>query len=1112
MPDRPIRNDRVAAARQQRRRKFARDVITSIARDVSLNGISVELLQLISCPLFQTCVGNLCSLGEHITIGPNGSKLDKFRFSILPMHGGTRACRKSGLAERLRSASLLEALIRCPRPAWNRLEQAITALGLTVLAHRKMTRVLALTDAPCLEAFSNFKLSIILEALQGGTLTTDKVTLPNIGRVIGEIKTLSAWVAWFMADEPDCPPPRPVVLRSVPLSPEGYPILMWMGGSLKAYQRPWDIPPSKEKVWDLAQMRTFGRGLPAGDREKVLNSFEEFFGTITKDQHLPDMVRYGLGDAAEVLGEILLTNGPKISGRTHTSFGMSKSFAEEVLWSNARINRTQASIVSEEFPKWATLRVIDEWPSAEDLPRHAIYDIFNRIFICDDVLEELRTNFDDLSKLYIVDVCYVENILMSDGRLSLHLLEPTLFQLLGNDLDGHVPSWVRGALGDHLIACASHHVRDSLETSGEKKGKNLLYFSEVNDSEITSCTYNNAYVTTLSEDGWKGRTITVFTVWYIILQRALRFAWDPVYNRLPNFRIGNHSENPIWTFLNERDGTAGVYHGEVRSADLYSSNTDQSAATDNFVAGVVSEFWDRFLQGARIPCSDPMSYLVRMFISPTELRPGPGFEEKFLEIVGEDSLIVTPRCFMGAPMSFPTLTGVSFCVIAIADYFVVMGRDWDSFDAREFREHMRTMDFAWFGVVGDDILRVKNRAFYFKLREVMTDLGLVLSQGKDLGSSHVAILCEDHAWINHMTSRLEYLDVIKYRLLVKGGSSSYTSDDPLVGKTRALANQLRPKYIREWPEGPRTWYPEIVRAILGYNLIQTNGWRTTVLGMLTWMPASMGGLEFAFKPWEVISAENQELLNFLWYLMSVPKVLAISVLWDLTGGASPCKRGIVPKAAKHFSDKVLELLEIEQPDSDSFHPIIIRGVSRMVGQLLISDYDTEAMYHICPYSGKRRVKYPTLTRAAAEIGYVELYDFSRKVEGFSTLVDLLANKNVKKSGRSLYSGLNTLANRVEGQLAQYTVSEPHQFKSPGDVARKMALLLKTTYISLEQMEKYQSTCFPTLTSDMHGDPVRLSDRKLDQILGQMYGPGIPESIQELLLTRWQRVKHRGFGM
>lgn len=936
------------------------------------------------------------------------------------------------------------------RPAvYKRLQQAIAALGKTVIINRHLSHGMIILDRELILSFRSFKLRTLQYVAE--RIATGYSQEESVGIVCSEFKNLSAWVGWHLAnrtanDRPDAP-----VLPFIPMSVEGYPSFSWFGGGLSHLIRPWLEPRNKNSVWELAQVRTFGRALPAGDTAVQERLTRKTIQTLTKSQTLEVLKQQQV--RAVVKGVVSRLSRQLPEDSSSTSFGASKCFTG-LFGKDGHLSQPQNELIRSELPVFGEMLVKDEW-NLISLPYGHVYDFLGRLLISAESFRAIRENWAILSKWPLSWIYYREVLPLHPKDLIPAELTHRLVQLVfGPDENREIPSWVTSEFTDLLLLWAHHSERHLYDHTGWVRGTNISYFNGPEDAVVRNHAGNEVYLAVNGEDGWKARTFTPFSPQYVIVQRFLQHNWVKILSAERAMRIGFKVDNPIWDFLEAQDCTNGVYNGTVPLDELFSTNTDQSSATNNFVDGFVNAIWDGARSGVNLDSSDPRCYLLEQFLADTEIHSSPSTHNVMVdELQGESSFTVTTRSLMGASMSFPTLSLGSLALVILSSYIEEGRNEGDIRSLETFAYNFTSEGLA---IIGDDILCLRTERFYDILRAQSGRLRLVLSKGKDLGSRDLSILAEEH--IFREGRNLHYLDVVKLRLFKQGKASSLSADDPIVGKIRAVGTQLRPNYLKKWPDIPKGYIPLACNSILAWNLLRDDSWNVKILGRAIGLPTVLGGLEFPVCPKDERSFYAKTIYDILWTLLKgkfTTRRTKQEALLNASMGNSSSRRGILPpKYADGGEDEAIRFMThfLSARSDLSDNPNFVFGVREALAHAARQPgVDVMRCFHHYDSKwepGKRALKYRRCTGEIRKAGYIELFDLMAEVDSQKTIRQLCFGAPTKEK-RSLRKALQRSEEGVLNLRKTYLKGIkliPNQWKTSGNMCYAISLALKGTFV------------------------------------------------------------------
>lgn len=285
---------------------------------------------------------------------------------------------------------------------WNRMEEAIQAIGNTILVNPMLPEDYA-TDVDLVITWDKFKLFWVNWALQGsyfkqitikGNVETVPV-LPNQERALKGLKSLSAWAGWYAAFNEVNPKPRLFGdMLGVNLK-AGLQPLVWFGGCLKALRQPTKAP-DLDICTALVSIKTFGRALPPAYGEVLYEAARETITVLTTPFETSRQVRDLYHDAAVGISSVM----PKALGYTHLSVCRSSSYlstgekggkAAEIC---PLVRRTIDSVGAYLSIRQSNFEI---WLRASGGTERVVYDCFGRLLVritCADGIDLLTGRFN----------------------------------------------------------------------------------------------------------------------------------------------------------------------------------------------------------------------------------------------------------------------------------------------------------------------------------------------------------------------------------------------------------------------------------------------------------------------------------------------------------------------------------------------------------------------------------------------------------------------------------------------------------------------------------------------------------------------------------------------
>jgi hypothetical protein len=640
----------------------------------------------------------------------------------------------------------INALLHCSSDDWDRLSLSWEAIGLTVVVNRLLQPHLA-GEAGLLRAVSSFKVWFFNHALKGGNVQRGRSVLPNLSRAIKDLKVLSAWAGWWasggLSEKPDLRPEVPGFNPDLQVME-----LAWFGGHLAPLRAAFQ--PSQEIVHALVQVRVFGRALPPA------------FGSV--------LVQDGL-DCIKVLGETFDPERPLLELFEASACKIGSQYPHPPWASHISVTKSATLDVPPERGGRAldVTNALSDWISQLDvLPEGQFYDCFGNIIL--DSIDDIHLPGTD-------PFLYEERHNFPLGVISM------VYPYIGDPID-HLfeteegtPPWLGPKTGYLVLALASS---ECLEHGSFEPAPDLIFDGVPVWRERTLVRFVpdlerpfRCRFKVLGEPGFKSRPLTINHWALVVILQNMRFLMEPPFHVDGRVRIGFESQNILWDLIKFLNKALPNFSGEV-----IFNNSDFKASTDYIPLGLIRAMWRGFLKGINLNRKHPFWVFSELIWTPryveTELLESGGFHQK-------------RGSFMGEPMSFLTLSLYNLCLTEIAGNFSKHGRSLRHLpDITEFFSEPR--DPTPVGIVGDDNLSVGDKAFLDNFHSVGEASGMKFSKGKDLASSFLMILCEDHAYWDGKT--IQFLDVIKLRLLTRMTRVHSDNRSAILGKASMLSTQI----------------------------------------------------------------------------------------------------------------------------------------------------------------------------------------------------------------------------------------------------------------------------------------------------------------------------------
>jgi hypothetical protein len=779
---------------------------------------------------------------------------------------------------------------------WNTIELAWIANMHTVLLNPEFNPTII--DRDLLRSIAQYKRWFIIFFCKGQK-TSRGIRLINLDKGIKALKLIAGYMQYLCcydaASENREPPGLPFWKGWDPVKRELH--FQWFGGHLKKFRDCYRKVSDQELV-ALCQMRTFGRALPCPSRRVCADDLIDQVKILTKERIIEDSVLDAIEDCADRLGRRWrIHDMPKM---THLSISTSGCFevssknggnAAYVRDNYIKYLDTQTSKVKlvwgkysmpvfeavchSDFPEpvWV---LTDVWGQPV-FPAHLNNGVNRRIPYC------LERSGDDIT---LMSVIYRRPKM---GRRGLFL--ETLFQgKLGEPIPNEVGQ------GIALLAAAEAALQGRFETLDGNtvepdaflvfednfriplfQGYRVLRYKVVDPPQVN--------LTCLSEPGGKARTLGVNQTWFIIIGRMMRQWSEPIVARDGRARIGLRSTNKMWSFLRylQRMGRDSSVPDTI-----WCQSTDYRASTDYIPLSVISRLW----KGLTRSLDRRHPFLVFFDLIVSNRRLGLLDFKNLFETFDSLGIDMIHRCgsFMGEPMSFMTLNVSNIIIDEISDYIYSHPGDKDLHLFRNVPEP-RPEPAA---ICGDDFASLRTDLRRIReFKDFATRFGMVFSW-KDQVSKRLLIFCEEHILITQ-DRKASYVDVIKSRLLTPMTRLHGNHQSAILGKGRALSNQVRYLENKALESCTITIYLSIFDRYYGYILSE--------IGLPIYLPPNCGGLG--------VPIAESDIPDFLWkYIKHIFDVLSDKNqvsrwvrLAELSALTLPNKKGI------QTWDHTLQILE-----------------------------------------------------------------------------------------------------------------------------------------------------------------------------------------------------------
>jgi len=485
-------------------------------------------------------------------------------------------------------------------------------------------------------------------------------------------------------------------------------------------------------------------------------------------------------------------------------------------------------------------------------------------------------------------------------------------------------------------------------------------------------------LTCLAEPGAKTRPLGVGQSWFVAIERAMRFMFEPIIARDGRARIGLRATNKMWSFLKFLGNFSGLFSREARP---WLQSSDFKAATDYIPLSFIEAMWKGFMKG--LPHTHPFRVYSKVIWSQRRCslldfkELNSYFSEK------SENMHSTCASFMGEPISFLTLTGTNLVIEDLSSYIYYktsalrLKSPRSLSDLRQAENLLISMDTdadllivkELLAICGDDVAAIRNallRIMCFKHVAIL--LGMVFSW-KDAISQRIMIFCEDHVLFQNETGKPVYVDVIKSRLLTPMTRQHSDNRSSILGKGRMLRNQLDYFENDALKSSIMTVYRNIFDNLYGRYNIQA-------LTVPLWLPPACGGIGFPLLEKE-IPDWGWKYIKYVYNILDEPDVLkrfiALSTLKVLN---LPSKKGI------ETWSKSLEMLSSALTGYDHYEyngnleEVDFSGKKIFPDRLMI-DLVKELRGHDVPPSpyDPLKVDYDSLENEINPFGFIKVTDF-----------------------------------------------------------------------------------------------------------------------------------------
>nr|QED42934.1 putative RdRp [Monilinia narnavirus H] len=899
-----------------------------------------------------------------------------------PRRAGIRLSRSNRLYQMIGkhvSRGTFRRMLTSDERQWKFVEECWVANMHTVLLNQDFDPVKR--DRLLFRAIRNYKIWFLNFAFAGRHKTITKrdgtkkrILVPtNFDRLLLGLKKIAGWLQWAclsdMKDHNDPAPPVPYWIGYH--SQTGSHELVWFGGHLSRYRSILiDLQFTDRELANLCQIRTFGRALPCPTRNLCNEAFAEQLNILSVEKKTPPEVLRIVRQFANELGKKL--NVREMPLHTHVSVSTSGCFER---------SQTEGGLAS----------VGSEWINILDIPLNEV--LVGPYQVLPGSFSELHSLPDYMSRFpSIIDIRDVYGELLFPRPKSFYALGVGLKSLGLKKKNTTLLHYLYGGAGlstmrrkaskflgeealpsttgkSMLLVASSLAYRQGefISDMGYNVNMEFLHVGSLRIPFVTGPVMRRHMIyrpismpkvklDCLAEPGAKTRPLGKNQAWFTIVTRAMRFMAEPIIARDGRARIGLRSTNKMWSFLKFLKEKGPSYD------DPIAQSSDLKSATDLIPLDVLEAIWSGFLRS--LPKSHPFWVFYGLITCKRSMFKASKF--KFLEFKYPDGTLNQRGSFMGEPMSFLTLTLVNLLVEDISDYYYCNPKVplWSQ--------------PSYFGsqqdpccICGDDVAALRNnirRITVFKT--VMLALSMLFSW-KDGMSRRIIIFCEDHALLTGRGTqfKIEYIDVIKSRLLTTMSRDHSENRSSILGKGRMLSNQLDYFSNENLKIAVLSYFRNIFDRCYNYGVIRNQACKLPL-----YLPPCAGGMGLPIV--------DSLMPSFMWpYIGYIYKVLSdpseysrLTKLTILSSMNSRIKHGI-------SSDVSLILEELLKPYSRA-----LPGESRIKGNTIYNDdfiitlltnvYSVDIP--LDPYL--KKYDFSSLENEAARIGFVPLSSFPSEIE------------------------------------------------------------------------------------------------------------------------------------
>jgi len=864
---------------------------------------------------------------------------------------------------------------------WKFVEECWIANMHTVLLNQDFNPVLR--DGRLFRAVRTYKLWFLNFAFSG---SSKKITLRdgrrktvfipiNFDRLLLGLKKLASHLQYAalsdMKSENTDPPPIPYWRGWS--SQTNTMELTWFAGHLQRYKSILtDLQFTDHELANLCQIRTFGRALPCPTSSMCRDGFIEQMNILSNEYKTPPNVLETVFHFSKALGKRL--NVREMPTRTHISVSTSGCF---------EASQSDGGLAS----------VVSEWISTLDVPLGAVrvgpIGLFTPgSFDTGQSLVDFMGSFKGIIDIRDVygDLLFPRprsfyNLGAGLRSLGLKKKNSSFLDLLygGAGLstkkrkaskflgEGALPSTVGKAALLVATSLAFKQGTYSSDLGYEFQPTHFLhigrYVIPVYSGPVMRhhmiyrpVQWPKARLDCLAEPGAKTRPLGKNQAWFTLVTRAMRFMAEPIIARDGRARIGLRSTNKMWSFLKFLGGKIGNF------ADLIAQSSDYKASTDLIPLDLLEVIWRGFLWG--LPKSHPFWVFYSLITCCRAMYKAPRFKRLTQFPDGSPN---RRGSFMGEPISFLTLTLENLLVEEISEYYFRNPLEpvWS------FPKYFGTYGQDPCCICGDDVAGIRTQLRRVKLfKRVATDMGWQFSS-KDGMSRRIMIFCEDHAIIKTDNGKrtIEYVDVIKSRLLTTMSREHSENRSSILGKGRMLSNQLDYFENKFLKIAILSYFRNIFDRCYNYGIIRNEACKLPI-----YLPPCCGGMGLPI----VDSIMPSFMWPYIGYIFKVLELPSESDRFVTLNGLSSLNARVKHGISSDVSPVLKEIFES--------YSRALPGESRVKGNSIYNDdfivtllrevYSVE----VPPDPYTKKYDFSSLENEASRVGFVTLQSLPTEIE------------------------------------------------------------------------------------------------------------------------------------